>query len=277
MTASTASQNGPALPFDGSATWADIDLIIPVGPHRLQVPASDHSLVPHLLAYRCWEPHLARYFARHLQPDHVFMDVGANIGYFTVLAAATVARVIAFEPGPRTHGYCMANIALNKLTNVELLRCGLWHEDATLELTSDSATLNAAIVPSTDAFAHEPIRVVTLDGLVRAGTLPLPRLDMIKMDVEGAEFSALTGMRDTVARLQPSVVMEVNRPMLARFGVSIDDIWRFFEEMAYDLLVFAHWQERDPEPAETLDALRQLCPADGLTDLVAVPSARAGA
>jgi FkbM family methyltransferase len=272
-TAATAST--PALPFDASPIWDDVDLIIPVGPHRFQVPAADHSLVPHLLAYRCWEPHLARYFARTLQPGHVFMDVGANFGYFTVLAAATVARVIAFEPSTRTHAYCVANIAMNRLTNVELHNCGLWHEDATVELTRDPSTLNAVIVPASDASAHESIRVITLDGLVDAGKLDLPRLDVVKLDVEGTELSALTGMRTTLARLRPAIVMEANPPMLARFGLTLADVWAFFEAMSYDLRVFAHWQERDPEPANTVDDLRRLCPADGLTDLVAVPAERA--
>lgn len=276
MIVRTAAPSGtPALPFDASATWNDVDLIIPVGPQRFQVPAADHSLVPHLLAYRCWEPHLARYFARTLQPEHVFMDVGANFGYFTVLAAATVARVIAFEPSTRTHAYCMANIALNRLANVELHHCGLWHEDAIVELTRDPSTLNAVIVPSSDTCAHESIQVVALDGLVRAGALDLPRLDVVKLDVEGTELSALTGMRGTLARLRPTIVMEANPPMLARFGLTVDDVWTFFEALSYDLQVFAHWQERDPEPANTVDDLRRLCPADGLTDLLAVPSEQA--
>jgi FkbM family methyltransferase len=270
-----APPSTPALPFDASAIWDDVDLIIPAGAQRFQVPAADHSLVPHLLAYRCWEPHLGRYFARTLQPEHVFMDVGANFGYFTVLAAATVARVIAFEPSTRTHAYCLANIALNRLANVELHHCGLWHEDAMVELTRDPSTLNAVIVPSSDTSAHESIQVVTLDGLVRAKALDLPRLDVVKLDVEGTELSALTGMRDTLARLRPTVVMEINPPMLARFGLTVDDVWTFFDVLSYDLQVFAHWQERDPEPANTVDDLRRLCPGDGLTDLAAVPSERA--
>jgi FkbM family methyltransferase len=260
--------------FTDPALWTDVDLIIPTGRHRFMVPASEQSLVPHLLAYRCWEPHLRRFFTSTLQPTHVFMDVGANFGYFTILAAGFVKRVIAFEPAARTHGYCAANVRLNGLTNVELHHVGLWHEDAALELTCDASTLNAAIVPHSESAAREAIEVRSLDGLVRTGAIALPALDVVKMDVEGAELSALQGMSDTIRRLRPTIVMEANRPMLATFGVTLDDVWQFFQDHAYDLRVFEHWQEHDPVPAETLDELRQLCPRDSLTDVVALPRAR---
>jgi FkbM family methyltransferase len=257
--------------LEDPVTYRDVDLIIPVGNQRYIVPASDHSLVPHLLAYRCWEPHLTRYLTRELQPWHTFMDVGANLGYFTVLGAALVERVVAFEPAARTHRYCASNIALNGLTNVELHQRGLWSERASLPIVSDASGVNAAIDRSADASAVDTIEAVSLDELIASGDLTLSRLDLVKMDVEGAELSALTGMRDTIARFRPTIVMEVNRPMLATFGRTIEDVWSFFTGASYELRVFEHWQEREPIAAVTLNELDRLCPRDGLTDIVAAP------
>ncbi len=263
------------LCLDDPVTYQDVDLIIPAGQHRYMVPAWDRSLAPHLLQHRSWEPHLTRYFAGALRPSHTFVDVGANIGYFTILAAARVERVIAFEPAARTHRYCAANIALNNLTNVELLHCGLWTDDTSLPLSSELSGINA-VVGKFDDWSHETIQVSALDSLVRSGALRLSRLDHVKLDIEGAELAALAGMRETVTRFRPTIVMEVNRPMLALFGRSVADVWQFFSSHSYDVRVFEHWQERDPIPAESVDRLEQWCRRDAPIDIVATPAGSSG-
>ena len=272
MTAAVADvAGGPITCIDEAAACDDVDLIIPVQDLRFIVPASDRWVVPHLLKYRCWEPHLTRFLRQRLQPADTFIDVGANFGYFTVLCAPLVERVIAFEPARRTHRYCESNIALNRLTNVELRRCGLWTESTTLQMMNDPCGVNATITSSNDAGPREAIEVVSLDALLAEGHLRVSRIDMIKMDVEGAELAALKGMTRTIARFRPTIVMEANRPMLATFGVTIDDVWEFFRSASYDLRVFEHWQERDPIPAGSVEDLQRLCPAEGLTDIVAMP------
>ena len=257
--------------------YRDINLIIPIDTYQFRVPASDLSLVPHLLNRRCWEPHVMRYLKQHLRPSHVFMDVGANLGYFTVLTAPLVERVIAFEPVASNHAYCGANIALNGLTNVDLHHCGLWREDRTLHVKSDSSSVMTAAVTVADdgsAGALEPIRAVSLDSLVQQGGLALSRLDLVKMDIEGAEMSALIGMEGTISRFRPRIIMEINRPRLDACDASIDDVWDYFQSHSYGVRAFQHWEERDPEPVATLQALKHLCPPDGLIDIVAVDQRR---
>jgi FkbM family methyltransferase len=261
-----------AICMDDPAAYGDVDLVIPVGQLRYLVPAWDRSLAPHLLQFRSWEPHLTRFFENELRPRDTFIDVGANVGYFTVLAAARVQRVVAFEPAVRAHRYCTANIALNGLTNVELLPCGLWEKDASLPLSGERDGINS-VVGDVDGWSHETIRVVALDSLVRSGELALSRLDFVKLDIEGAELEALAGMRETLARFRPTIVMEVNRPMLALFRRTATDVWEFFAGQSYHLRVFEHWQPRDPIPAPSLDHLERLCVADGPADIVATPAA----
>jgi FkbM family methyltransferase len=257
--------------------YRDIDLIIPVDQHQFRVPASDISLVPHLLSRRCWEPHVMRHLKQHLRPSHVFMDVGANLGYFTVLTSPLVERVIAFEPVASNHAYCGANVALNGLTNVDLRKCGLWRDDRTLQIKSDSSSVMTAAVTVGEnggAGGLEPIRAVSLDSLIQHGGLTLSRLDVIKMDIEGAEMSALMGMEGTISRFRPRIIMEVNRPRLDACNASVDDVWDFFMKRSYGIRAFRHWQELDPEPVATLEDLKHLCPPDSLIDIVAVDQRR---
>jgi FkbM family methyltransferase len=253
----------------------DVDLVIPVGDQQFRVPASDTSIVPHLLAQRCWEPHVMGFLTRQLRPDHVFVDVGANIGYFTVRCAPLVSRVIAFEPSAKSHRYSAMNIELNELSNVELRRCALWHEDATLQIASDASSLGSSTVGHVRGdVTVESTEGVSLDALVRRGGIDLPRLDVMKMDIEGAEVSALLGMRGTLERLRPVIVMEINRPALSAFESTVDEVWTLLDEMAYRVLAFDQWKEREPIPVETLDDLKRLCPPDCLLDIVAAPCAR---
>lgn len=254
------------------AKYRDVDLIVPIQGRQMRVPAADLSLVPHLLEQRSWEPHLTKYLAANLKPADVLLDVGANLGYFTVMFAAQVARIVAFEPIAMTHGYCQANIELNKLTNVDLYRLGLWHEETTLDIKVDpSSLMGAAVANATDTVAVEHVRCASLDGMIDSGELKLSRLDMIKMDIEGAELSALKGMRRTLARFRPKIIMELNRPALERLGTTVEQIWQFFAEGSYKISAFQHWEEKEPAAVANLDALKTLCPADGLIDILALP------
>ena len=256
------------------ARYDDIDVVVPIGSSRFTLPASDTSLVPHLLAHRCWEPHIQAWLRRTLEPSHVFVDIGANVGYFTVLFAPLVARVVAFEPAPGSYRYCKSNIELNGLTNVDLHAVGLWDADTTLQVRSDASSLmTTAVAPSADAGTGEVISVVSLDNLIRRG-LDLPRLDVIKMDIEGAEVRALRGMRRTLARFRPAIVMEVNRPALAVCEATVDEVWDFLTGMGYEIRAFEAWKPRDPDPVPTLAGLKARCPEDSLIDILAVPVRR---
>jgi FkbM family methyltransferase len=259
---------------EGFSKYQDVDLIIPIHGYQLRVPAAELSLVPDLLNERSWEPHITRYLRLNLKPTAIFMDVGANLGYFTILCAPLVKRVIAFEPVSATHSYCKANISLNNLMNVDLYRYGLWNEDINKYIRVDSSRLMTASIEEDVRTSYiEPIHCVSLDQMIRRGELNLPRLDMVKMDIEGAEVFALKGMRETIIQHHPKILMELNRPALERLGNTVNDVWEFFSKISYKLEAFKHWEETDPKPLESLQQLELLCPSDSLIDVLAVGDA----
>ena len=251
--------------------YEDVDVMVPMPPHHFRLPLADTSFVPTFLKDRVWEPHITRYLFRELRPDHTFMDVGANLGYFSVICAPRVRRVVAFEPVATSFRYCLANISLNGLTNVKLFPYGLWEENLTLSMSADpSSLMSASVSGDRPASAGESIQGVSLDRLVASGELRLPSLDVVKMDIEGAEVSALKGMRETILRFRPKIIFELNRPALGRLGKTVDDVWRFFDGLSYTLFAFEHWEPTDPEPVPSLARLTSLCPPDGLIDALAV-------
>jgi len=212
-----------------------------------------------------------------LKPGGVALDIGANVGTVTVplaLAAKRIgSRVIAFEPYPRNVEWNRKNLILNHVEDqVTILECGLSSEpgEATLLLREDFETGagigNASVAePGIDErFQTVTIRLNTLDELWP--TFGSPRLDAIKIDIEGHEDRFLEGARNTLATNRPVFLMEVNRGYYDRRGISFDEVipellppdYRYFNSDRTEIRHLAECMESDVllVPAEKIELLR---------------------
>ena len=161
-------------------------------------------------------------FSRAIAEGRVVLDIGAHLGYFTALAGRRGATVLAFEPDPRTIPYLRRNVELNGIADrVRIVERAVGAENGTatffLSPGGDESTLHrraADDVPVT-------VRVAPVDeetgGLV---------VDVIKMDVEGAELEALAGMSATLANASPELTMFVERnpAVLRRAGHTPEEL-----------------------------------------------------
>lgn len=154
--------------------------------------------------------------AQRLRPGDGFVDVGANIGFFSLLAGLAVGPdgwVLAVEPVPANAALIRANAALNRLPRVTVVEAAAGAVDGAGELVlarhNGGAALSTAPVPP-DACGRITVPVVTVDTLMAGNRLPPPGL--IKIDVEGSEAEALNGMRGTIARHHPAILFEVDAP-----------------------------------------------------------------
>lgn len=155
-----------------------------------------------------------------LREDDLFVDVGANIGSYTILAAGAVgAKTISVEPVPTTFHRLLDNIRLNGLEQrVQAVCCGLSSEPGELRFLSSLDTMNRVALPGDD-LPTITVPVDTLDALCN-GRVPA----VIKIDVEGHEKSVLQGAAAVLA--QPglkAVLMETNQSG-AKFGVADEEI-----------------------------------------------------
>ena len=156
------------------------------------------------------EPAVQQALARELAPGMVAYDLGANIGFFTIIAARLVGpqgRVLAFEPLPDNVRWLRHNIALNAFGHVEVIEAAVGAQERTARLEGGGAGVWATL---SDDGEHR-VRMVRLDDGIADGSLPVP--DVVKMDVEGAELQALEGMRETLADHRPTVIVEVHGTM----------------------------------------------------------------
>jgi len=183
-----------------------------------------------------WEPETGGVLREHLKPGSVFYDVGANIGYTSLLAAdalGATGSVVAFEPLPHNLRQLEANVTLNGYSNVRVVPFGLSDrkETATIHYPAGGFEL-ASMIRHQDTTVHETVEFVTGDDLVAAQRLPPP--DVIKIDVEGAEFKVLSGLRSTIdARPRLHLVLEITPFFLESLGSSETALRTLLQSMGF--------------------------------------------
>lgn len=164
----------------------------------------------------CYEPNEFCLLSRILKPGMLFVDVGANIGLYTLFAARHVTeqgRVIAIEPSNREMAILRNNVVGNALRNVTLFPVALSDHAAEVDLLvaptrhAGHNTLGA-FGYNTPLDHRERISTVRLDDLVE--TQHLKHVDIIKMDIEGAELAALHGGSETLRKHQPVLLLELS-------------------------------------------------------------------
>lgn len=144
-----------------------------------------------ILHFGVWEPDVSRVIEQNLKSGDVFVDIGANIGYDTLLASARVGRagqVVAIEASPRTFALLQKNLALNPASiNVRAINAAVSDKPGTLELYEiSSANIGAATtLASRGGTLIASVEARPLDQILTADEIQ--RLRLIKMDVEGAE------------------------------------------------------------------------------------------
>jgi len=152
--------------------------------------------------------------ASHLRAGDVFFDIGANIGFFTTIAARLVGpqgKVCAFEPVPGNVAALKHNLALNDFKNVQIFPCAVSNQTGTGELMladwMGGASLSTAAAPP-DLKGMMTVDLITIDELVMQKKVVPPAL--VKIDVEGAEEEVLKGMTTTIRVHQPVIIYEID-------------------------------------------------------------------
>jgi FkbM family methyltransferase len=198
-------------------------MVVEVGGFKLWVdPSTAGGVVPWLLLDNVHEPSETRCVRENLPPGGTFIDIGANIGYYTVLAARLVGpggRVYGFEPEPVNFDTLQKNIALNELGNVtaEPLACSDRAADIPLFLDESNAG-GHHLHDTSDGAKATIIRAVALDEYFRGSGRAI---DLIKMDIQGHEPVALRGMRDLLGRHPGAkLITEFDAPMIRKAGES---------------------------------------------------------
>ena len=160
------------------------------------------------------EPPVQEALRRLLAPGAVFYDVGANVGFFTILGARLVGpqgRVVAFEPVPACARAVANNIALNGFGHAAIREAAVGAaggRERLLVVGEASWSHLASTGRHADVREEIDVAVESIDELVAAGEIPPP--DVVKIDTEGAELQVIAGMRATIEAHRPALVCELH-------------------------------------------------------------------
>jgi len=181
-------------------------------------------------------------FRRFLRPGMGVLDIGANIGWFTMLAAALVGPtgfVLAVEPNTRNIKLLEASRRINDFGQVVVAQSAAGREIGLLVLhTSHSNGTTSSLPQDMAALLNaETVLSLPLDALLSDER----RIDLIKTDVEGAEYNALLGCRKTIARWRPAIISEFSPGSMPGIsGISGEDYLRFLIGLGYHLWIIEH-------------------------------------
>lgn len=185
----------------------------------------DMGVISTILLYGDYEPETTRAVMHLLQPGMCFVDLGAHIGYFAVLAARAVGptgHVWAFEPVASTRQTLCLNLAENGVQSIVTVVPKAVSDGtgwARFSIDENNSVSNKIAMPGDPVHAAVEIETTSLDQFF--ASLDWPQVHLLKMDVEGAELAALCGM-DELSRRNPrlGLIFEVNPPNLARLGLT---------------------------------------------------------
>ncbi len=168
-----------------------------------------------------WEPGVTRLVEKVLEPDMTAVDVGAHIGYFSLLAARRVGstgHVYAFEPAPENYRLLVRNISLNRYQNIIPVRKAVSNHEGVeaFFLHPDSVAHSLQAQTFGRAEATTEVETTTLDRFFTAQGWP--PLHLVKLDIEGAEPEALDGMAQLMARNRGVQLILEFIPYLLRRG-----------------------------------------------------------
>jgi FkbM family methyltransferase len=186
-----------------------------------------------------YERPLQSFIAGHLAEGDTFYDIGGNIGFFSLIAARRVGpegRVYAFEPVPENAAAISRSARLNGFDTVNVFNVAVGSTNGRAELMLahhiGGATL-ASVGPPPDLRGTIEVELVTIDMLIAQRGLRPPTL--VKVDVEGAEVEALTGMAETIRTHRPTVLYEVDDASRAGLQRKAADIAGFWDAAGYAL------------------------------------------
>lgn len=183
-----------------------------------------------------YEPHVTAIFERFVKPGDVVVDIGANIGFFTMLAAHLAGpegAVVAIEPNTSNCRLIEASRRHNRFDHVSI-HCLAASEESGL-LALNSAYSNGSVAEPERSLATL-MRSQLVPGVRLDDLLSLDRLSFIKIDVEGFELAALSGFREHISRFKPTVVSEFTPTGMPDAAAYL----RFYADLGYRLAVVGH-------------------------------------
>jgi len=189
-------------------------VLVDLADFQLYIRLNDHFIGAAIANDKIYEAKVTQTLREILQPGFTFLDIGANIGYFSMLAAACLnntGRIIAFEPMEQNRELFNLSVQANNFQNIDLFPYAVSECEKTFALETGARSSNSRIISAEQASTNKPrVKAVALDDFLH----DLTALDVIKLDIEGAEPLALQGMNSLVEKYRPLIITEFSPKLI---------------------------------------------------------------
>jgi FkbM family methyltransferase len=176
-----------------------------------------------------------------LKKDDIALDIGAHIGYYTLLMARKCKEVLAFEPNQINYSNLRENIKLNKLNNVITINAAVTEKEGFTQLCKhwENTGMHRIYCANWCRKDHEYVTTKNIDSIIE-------KADFIKMDCEGSELGALKGMKKLLENNNVTLIMEFHPPSIREYGAEPRDIFNFMRDLGYSFALVGYQNTRYP-------------------------------
>ena len=202
----------------------------------------DQFLLDHFNNRMCYEAEVMWPMVRILKEGDTAIDVGANIGFFTLAMSRLVGetgRIIAYEPGESNIEHLKLHLQMNEIKNVTLIEKPVWcrEEEVTFYINRDDRSSNALCdpgnFPTNVQSRANPFTIKMQAAMLRAVPVPVESIKLVKIDTEGAEQKVLEGAKYLLVNGVPYILCELNPFGIPQFGDSIEGLRDFMMGFGY--------------------------------------------
>lgn len=179
------------------------------------------------------------YISQYLKSGNVFVDIGANIGLFSLNASKIVGdkgKVISFEAFSSNYRQFKNNIEINNFKNIISENKAISNQNSTVEILYNEGDHNIGMASSflKNFTSKEIVESITLDDY--ASNNSIEKIDLIKIDIEGGEYNAILGMTKILSDSKPQVLIEINHQTLQDSGRTEKEIIDLFNQFNYRII-----------------------------------------
>lgn len=233
----------------------------------IELNLNDTGLTSSIISRDEFEVHIETLIREYLSPDQTFVDVGANIGWFTLIAAKLITeqssnqkkqkgQVLAFEANPNTAAILIRNIARNQYTNIVVpyvlglgtemstgyvdvamqgnISGASVYEDQLEQLNLSQIEIREKYLETDESFGLDGLKAITIFSLDEVLKSYSQKIGLIKIDIEGGEFKVLQGAIEILNSHKPVVLLELHwDKLLFVSGVRPSEVLHFFERISY--------------------------------------------
>lgn len=215
----------------------DIDVVINIDSSIKMRLRLDEYVQQNIFFYNYYEKNETEYWKKNIQAGYTIFDIGSNVGYYSLLASPIIGntgRVFMFEPVGINMERAKANILLSGFSNIHCNKKAITNKKGSVNIrVADDSNLGMSGLSDciNESGVDEQVEGITLDEFVRENKIE--SVEMIKIDVEGAEPLVIQGAKTCLQKFSPILMIEVCIETLVRLNFTINDVYNPLYEMGY--------------------------------------------